>query len=256
MKVVVCTKCVPEGRARIDPVTKRLERDGAAEINTFDRYAIEEAVQIKERSEAEVVIISMGVESTTEALRDALALGADRAVLVSDPEAAGSDLLSTSRVLAKAIEREGADLVLFGQQASEGGGALLWSAVAELLRLPCISQTTRLELQEGSLRATRQSEVGDDVIESPLPAVVAVTDAINELRYTSLKGRIAAKKKPLDVLALSDLGLDVSQTGISGSGTDVRSIAEPPSRANVLKIEGDEGTAQVILDYLAERRLV
>jgi len=256
MKVVACVKCVPEGRARLDPRSRRLDRDGAGEINAFDRYAVEEAIRIKEASESEVVVVSMGPDPMAEALRSALALGADRAVLVSDPGAVGSDLIATSRVLAKVLERENPDVVLFGQQTSDGAGAVLWAAVADRVRLPAISQTTKLEIADGAVRATRQTEVGDDVIEAPLPVIVAVTDAINELRYATLKGKMAAKKKPLDVLTLSDLGLDPSTAGDAGSKTEVLGIGDPPARANALRVEDDEAAAQVIVDFLTERQLV
>jgi electron transfer flavoprotein beta subunit len=256
MKIVACVKCVPDGRARLDPDTKRIDRGGGAEINPFDLYAVEEAIRIKEELGAEVVVLSMGSESMAEAMRSALALGADRAVLVSDPGAAGSDMIATSKVLTKALEREGADLVLFGQQTGDGGGAVLWAAVAEGMRLPAISQTTKLEVAEGSVRAVRQTEVGDDVIEAPLPVIVAVTDAINELRYASLKGMMAAKKKPLETLTLADLGIDQMDAGDAGSRTEVRLIADPQARANATRIEDHGEAAQAIVEFLSERQLV
>lgn len=256
MKIVVCVKCVPEGRFSLDPQTKVLDRGRAAEINTFDLYAVEEALRIKESSDSEVVVATIGPESSAEALRTALALGADRAVLVNDPTAVGSDMLATSKVLAKVIEREHPDLVLFGQQTSDGGGALLWSAVAEWLRLPAVSQTNKLELQAGTLRATRQTEAGDDVVETPLPAIIAVTDAINELRYASLKGKMAAKKKPLEVLALSDLGLDSAVAGSQGSMTEVLQVVAPPARGKAVWIEVEEGAAEKVMTFLVERQLV
>jgi electron transfer flavoprotein beta subunit len=165
-------------------------------------------------------------------------------------------MIATSKVLAKVLERESADLILFGQQTSDGGAALLWAAVAEWLRLPAISQTTGLEIRDTKLRATRQTEVGDDIIEAPLPAIVAVTDAINELRYASLKGKMAAKKKPLEVLTLSDLALDASAVGDAGSKTEVRRITDPPARPNAVKVEDHDGAAQEIVDFLMERQLV
>jgi electron transfer flavoprotein beta subunit len=256
VKIVACVKYVPDGRARLDPESKRLERGSGGEINSFDLYAVEEAVRIKEDSGAEVVVLSMGPDSAVEALRTALALGADRAVLVSDPQAAGSDLLATSKVLARALQREAPDLILFGQQTSDGSGAVLWAAVAELLRLPAISQATKLEIRDGTVRATRQTEVGDDIIEAPVPAIVAVTDAINELRYASLKGVMAAKKKPLEVLGLSDLGGDALVTGDAGSKTEVLRIADPPARADAIRVEDQDEAAQRIVDYLAEKGLV
>src|SRR3954471_7948087 len=143
MKIAVCVKQVPEANAqkRIDPATKRLARGGEAALNAFDVNAVEEALRVKERvGEAEVVVVSMGPERALDALRKALAMGADRAVLVSDPAAEGSDLVATSAVLARALERESPDLVLFGQQASDSDGAVLWGAVAERLRRPLISQ--------------------------------------------------------------------------------------------------------------------
>jgi len=256
MKIVSCVKCVPDGRARLDPRSTRLDRSGGGEINPFDQYAVEEALRIKDDADAEVVVVSMGPEAAAEALRSALALGADRAVLVSDPAAVGSDMLATSKVLAKALEREGSDLILFGQQTSDGGGAVLWGAVAEWLRLPAISQVTKLEIRDATVRATRQTEVGDDVIEAPLPAIVAVTDAINELRYASLKGVMAAKRKPLDVLTLSDLGVEAPAVGDAGSKTEVRRIADPPPRANAITVEAHDGAAQAIVDFLVQRQLV
>src|SRR5690242_3877477 len=138
MKIAVCVKHVPGGRLRIDPGSKRLERGGPGELNSVDKNAIEEAVKLKESAGAEVVVVSMGPDQAVESLRTALALGADRAVLVTDGAAVGSDLVATSKVLAAALSREGADLVLFGQQTSDGGGSLLWAAVGDRLRLPII----------------------------------------------------------------------------------------------------------------------
>src|SRR5512141_2189090 len=140
MKIAVCVKHVPEGASRIDPGTKRLDRSGEGALNHFDANAVEEALRLKGDSDTEVVVVSMGPEKAADSLRKALAMGADRAVLVTDDALVGSDLVATSKVLAKALEREGADLVLFGQQASDGGGAVLWASVAELLHLPFISQ--------------------------------------------------------------------------------------------------------------------
>ena len=151
--------------------------------------------------------------------------------------------MATSRVLAAALEREGADLVLFGQQASDADGAVLWAAVAERLRRPVVSQAAELSVDEGSLRVKRQTEFGYDVIEAPLPAVVAVSDAINEPRYPSLKGIMGAKKKPQDVLSLADLGVDASAAGEAGSKTEVLALSDPPPRGGARKIEDDGNAA-------------
>src|ERR1700704_128255 len=165
-------------------------------------------------------------------------MGADRAVLVSDDAAAGSDLVATSKVLAKVLERESADLVLFGQQASDADGAVLWAAVAERLKRPVVSQAAELTVDSGSLRVKRQTEFGYDVIESPLPAVVAVSDAINEPRYPSLKGIMGAKSKPQETASLSELGVDPDRAGEQGSRTEVYALNDPPARADSKKIDG------------------
>ena len=256
MKIAVCVKHVPEGHSRLDPSSKRLDRSGEGALNHIDANAVEEALRLKGDSDTEVVVVSLGPAKAADSLRKALAMGADRAVLVTDDAAAGSDLVATSKVLAKALERENADLVLFGQQASDADGAVLWAAVAERLHRPVVSQAAELKQEGDSLRLKRQTEFGYDVIEAPLPAVVAVSDAINEPRYPSLKGIMGAKKKPFDTLALADLGVDTSAAGEAGSQTEVLALSEPPSRGDSRKIEGDADAPQAILDFLAEKRLV
>jgi electron transfer flavoprotein beta subunit len=259
MKIAVCAKYVPEATAvrRIDPSTKRLDRSGEGVLNPFDANAVEEALKLKEATgDGEVVIVSLGPEKALEAMRRALAMGADRVVLVSDEAAAGSDLVATSRVLAAALEREGADLVLFGQQANDGDGAVLWAAVADRLQRPLISQVAELSHEDGKVRGKRQTEFGYDVIEAPLPAVVAVSDAINEPRYPSLKGIMGAKKKPQETLSGGDLGLEAGALGEQGSGTSVLALGDPPPRGEARKIEDDGNAAQQIADFLAEKKLL
>ena len=257
MKIAVCVKQVPEGNSRIDPGTKRLDRSGQGALNAFDANAVEEALRLKDTTgEGEIVLVSMGPAKAQDALRKALAMGADRAVLVSDETAAGSDLVATSYALAKALEREGADLILFGQQAADSDGAVLWAAVADRLRLPVVSQAAEVTHADGKLTVKRQTEFGYDVIETPMPAVVAVSDAINEPRYPSLKGIMGAKSKPQETLSLSDLAVEEDRAGEHGSRTEVYALNDPPARADSKKIEDDGNAAQVILDFLAEKRLV
>src|SRR3954471_2078986 len=253
MRIAVCVKHVPEGLSRIDPSTKRLDRSGEGALNHFDANAVEEALRLKGDSDTEVVAISLGPQKALDSLRKALAMGADRAVLVSDDAAAGSDLVATSRLLAKALERENADLVLFGQQASAADGAVLWAAVAERLQRPVISQAAEVTLAGTTLRAKRQTEHGYDTIEAPLPAVVAVSDAINEPRYPSLKGIMGAKKKPFDTLTLAELGVDAGEACEAGSKTEVLALTDPPSRGDARRIQDDGGAAQAIVDFLAEK---
>jgi electron transfer flavoprotein beta subunit len=183
-------------------------------------------------------------------------MGADRAVLVSDDAAAGSDLVATSLALAKALEREQAELVLFGQQASDSDGAVLWAAVAERLRLPLVSQAAELTHADGKLTVKRQTEFGYDVIETPLPAIVAVSDAINEPRYPSLKGIMGAKSKPQETLSLADIGVESERAGESGSRTEVYALNEPPARGDSRRIEDDGNAAEAIIDFLGEKRLL
>jgi electron transfer flavoprotein beta subunit len=257
MKIAVCVKQVPEGNRRLDPATKRLDRSGEGALNAFDAHAVEEALRVKDHSgEGEVVLVSMGPAKAADALRKALAMGADRAVLVTDDAAAGADLVGTSRVLAAALEREQPDLILFGQQAADADGAVLWSAVADRLGRPVVSQVAALTVESDSVTGKRQTEHGYDVIRAPLPAVVAVSDAINEPRYPSLKGIMGAKTKPQESLALTDVGVDASSAGEAGAKTTVLEIGPPPSRGDSIKIEDDGSAAQKILDLVVERKLL
>jgi electron transfer flavoprotein beta subunit len=235
----------------------RLDRSGEAALNAFDVNAVEEALRVKEsQEEAEVVVVSLGPARAIDSLRKALAMGADRAVLVADDAAVGSDLVATSRALAKALGREQADLILFGQQSSDSDGAVLWAAVADRLRLPLISQAAELEIADGKATVKRQTEFGYDRIEAPLPAVVAVSDAINEPRYPSLKGIMGAKSKPQDTIGLADLGLSADDVGGAGSKTEVLAVGDPPARGESRKVEDDGTGAQQILDFLVEKKLV
>src|SRR6476619_448326 len=235
----------------------RLDRSGESALNAFDVNAVEEALRVKEsQGEAEVVVVSLGPARALDSLRKALAMGADRAVLVADDAAVGSDLVATSRALAKALGREQADLILFGQQSSDSDGAVLWAAVADRLRLPLISQAAELEIADGKATVKRQTEFGYDRIEAPLPAVVAVSDATNEPRYPSLKGIMGAKSKPQDTATAADLGLGADEIGEAGSKTEVLALHDPPPRGASRKIEDDGTGAQQILDFLLEKKLV
>jgi electron transfer flavoprotein beta subunit len=259
VKIAVCVKHVPDASSpkRIDPQTKRLDRSGEGALNAFDVHAVEEALRLKESTgEGVVVVVSLGPERALDSLRRALAMGADRAVLVSDEAAAGSDLVATSYALAKALEREEADLVLFGQQSSDSDGAVLWAAVADRLRRPVISQAAEITVAGGRVRAKRQTEFGYDVIEAPLPAVVAVSDAINEPRYPSLKGIMGAKKKPQETLSSGELGVEADRLGDAGSKTEVYALTDPPARGDTVKIEDDGSGAEKIVEFLAEKKLL
>jgi electron transfer flavoprotein beta subunit len=259
MKIAVCVKQVPDATVhrRMDPASKRLDRSGEAALNPTDLNAVEAALRIKEsQGEGEVVLVCLGPEKAVESLRKALAMGADRSVLVTDAAAAGSDLLGTSRALAAALERENADLVVFGQAANDSDGAVLWAAVAERLRRPVISQLATLDVEGDKIGGKRQTEHGYDLISAPLPVVVAVSDAINEPRYPSLKGIMGAKTKPQETLSAADLGIDADSLGEAGAKTVVLELSPPPSRGDQVQIEDDGSAAQKIVDYVNERRLL
>jgi len=253
VRIAVCVKAVPDSAvgARIDPATRRLDRSGDLVLSEFDAHAVEEALRLRDGvGEGEVGAISMGPPKAMDALRKALAMGADRAVLVSDDALVGSDLVGTSKALAGALEKEGADLVLFGQQSADGDGACLWAAVAERLRQPTISQVSELGVEGGNVTGKRQTEFGYDTIRAPLPAVVAVSDAINEPRYPSLKGIMGAKRKPQETLAAGDVG------GATDAKTTVTAVSPPPARGESRRIEDDGNAASAIVEFLAEKRLI
>jgi electron transfer flavoprotein beta subunit len=258
VKIAVCVKQVPDATSvrRLDSATNRLNRSGEGALNATDVNAVEEALRLKEAHGGEVVVVSLGPGKALDSLRKALAMGADRALLVSDDAAAGSDLVATSYALARALEREEADLILFGQQASDSDGAVLWAAVADRMRRALISQVADLSADGSSVTGKRQTEFGYDVISAPLPAVVAVSDAINEPRYPSLKGIMGAKSKPTETLSLAEIGVEAERAGTAGSRTSVLALAPPPSKGDQVKIEEDGSAAEQLVEWLAGRKLL
>jgi electron transfer flavoprotein beta subunit len=257
MRFVVCVKEVPAGSSRraIDPGTLRLRRDGDCELNAFDAHALEEALRLLDDvGSGEVVALSLGPPRAGKSLRRCLALGATRAVLVSDEAAAGSDLVATTAVLGRLLERERPDLILFGQQAEDSDGGLLYAAVADRLRLPAISKAGQLEIVDGKLQAWRSTEDGRELVRLPLPAVVAVSRAANEPRQASLKGSIEARKRPLEECTLAGLGLDPAAAGERGSRTVVHALSVPELARGRERFEGDAGhAAEHILAFLTAR---
>ncbi|HEY4349415.1 MAG TPA: electron transfer flavoprotein subunit beta/FixA family protein [Gaiellaceae bacterium] len=251
MKIAVCVKAVPDaGGRRLDPGSLRLDRSGDLVLSDFDLHPVEEALRLREAAgEGEVVVVSLAPTGVTDAVRKTLAMGADRAVLITDDSFAGADLLTTAHALAGALRREQADLVLFGQQSADGDGACLFAAVAELLQRPAISQVAELTIEPGAVTGRRQTEFGYERIRAALPAVVAVSDAINEPRYPPLKGIMSAKTKPQEILDADAVG------GVFAAQTTVLALSPPPSRGERRVVEA-EGGAEAIVAFLAERRLV
>ena len=260
MKIAVCVKEVPDTTAekRIDPSTFRLVRtEGDRMLNEFDKYAVEEAIRLKEAGTAdEVILISLGPEKAVESLRQALAMGADRLVLVSDPAAAGSDYLGTARALAKAIDETGAELVLLGAEATDARSGVLTATLGEVSGRTWVTSANSIAVNESSITIERQSDDGVDTVEAPLPAVVSVTKAINEPRYPSLKGIMGAKKKPQDVKSLGDIGVAASDVGEAGAKTKVVGVETPPARTAGVVVTDEGDGAQQILDFLIDKKLI
>ena len=260
MKIAVCVKEVPDTTAekRIDPSTFRLVRtEGDRMLNEFDKYAVEEAIRLKEAGTAdEVILVSLGPEKAVESLRQALAMGADRLVLVSDPAAAGSDYLGTARALAKAIDETGAELVLLGAEATDARSGVLTATLGEVSGRTWVTSANSIAVNGSSIPIERQSDDGVATVEAPLPAVVSVTKAINEPRYPSLKGIMGAKKKPQEVKSLGDIGLAASDVGEAGAKTKVVGVETPPARTAGVVVTDEGNGAQQILDFLIDKKLI
>ena len=243
MNIIVCIKQVPDTtNIRIDPETNTLVRSGVQSIvNPFDMYAIEEAVRLKEKFGGLVTVITMGPPQAEEALREAISLGADEAVLVSDRAFAGSDTWATSYTLSKAVQKIGKfDLVICGKQAIDGDTAQVGPGVAAFLDIPQITFVKKIEdIKDSFIRAERMTEEGYDIIESPLPCLITVVKEINEPRLPSLKGKMRAKKIEIKKLEAKDLDADPDSLGLKGSPTKVVKIFTPPPRKGGQMLEGE-----------------
>ena len=248
MNIVVLVKQVPdtysERKLRADDST--LDRDAAdAVINELDEYAIEEGLRLSEAHGGEVTIVSMGPEKAADAIRKALSMGADKAVQVTDEALRGSDGLVTSAVLASVLGRTGFDLVILGSESTDARMGTLAAMLAERLGVPQMSFASQVETDGSKISIRRQADYGYDTVEATTPAVVSVVEKINEPRYPSFKGIMAAKKKPVEKLALADLEIDPAQTGLAASDTEVLSwAARPPRQAGtIVEDEGEGGKA-------------
>lgn len=264
MKIAVLVKEVPDAAVekRLDPNTKRIDRSGEKNLNPFDQNAIETAVQLREGGAPvdEIVAVTMGPESSANALNKAVSLGADRSVQLTDDALAGSDVWATGYALAKVLESESPDLVLLGQQSDDGENYSIGAVVAENLKMPSLTQVIDLKLDGDTLTMERQAEYGYDTVKVTLPAVISVGDAINEPRYPSLKAIMGAKKKPRDTKATGDVGIDASQVGEAGSKTAVLAINPPPAKESGELIEDADAdvdaTVARIVAFLDERKLI
>ena len=249
MNVVVCVKQIPDptAPAALDPNTKTMKRDGKLQLDDSDAYGVEMALQlVGAAGEGEVSLVSMAPNNETSGLRTALAMGAAKAVLVSDPALLGSDALTTAKVLAKAIERlGGADLVIAATESTDGYTGTIPEQIAELLGLPSITFAKHVEVSGNALAVRRQTEAGYDEVECPLPALISVTAGVVEPRYPSFKGIMAAKSKPVDTVTAADLGVD--PVGWAGAGQEITDVtaAEARKAGEIVEDEG-EGYLRVI----------
>jgi electron transfer flavoprotein beta subunit len=245
MKIMVCLKQVPHQDARldIDAAGTWIKEDGIKfEINSYDTYALEEALRIKDAGEAEVVVASIGPERVTQALRTALGMGADRAVHVKDAEVQGSDALGIARVLAAIAKAENPDLILMGLMSDDGNFSAVPPMLAELVGVPHTTAALKIERAGGNVTVDREIEGGaHEVQELKTPCLVAVQSGLNQVRYASLKGIMAAKKKPLDVKTAADLGL-AGKVGAGAAKVKIEKLAPPPKgdRAEILKGSTDD----------------
>lgn len=252
MRIAVLLKQVPESTdVQIDPETGTLRREGAAAMmNPFDTYALEEAVRVKEKLDGEVIAVSMGPPQAEEMLREAVSLGADRAVLVSDRAFAGSDTLATSLTLSGALKKIGFDLIICGKQAIDGDTAQVGPGVATFLDIPQATYVRKIEeISEEKARVERLLEDGYEVVELPLPALLTVVKEINEPRLPSLRGKMKARKIEIEHLTQADLEIETERLGLQGSPTNVYKVFAPEKRAGG---ETREGEPVDLIAWLAE----
>jgi electron transfer flavoprotein beta subunit len=259
MNIVVLMKQVPDTYAerKLNPADNTLDRDAAdAVINEIDEYAIEEGLRLKEAHGGEVTILTMGPDRAGESIRKALSMGADKGVHVSDPALHGSCAITTAKVLAKALGTLEYDLVIAGLEATDSRLSVVPALLAEATGLPQLTGARKVIADGNTLTIERVTDTGYDVITASTPAVLSVVEKINDPRYPSFKGIMAAKSKPVQTLTLSDLGIAEDEVGLSAATTVVAGFSEAPPRGagTVVKDDGSGGSA--IADFLASKKLI
>jgi electron transfer flavoprotein beta subunit len=266
MNIVVLVKYVPDATAdrrfEQDFTVDRVGVDGL--LSELDEYAVEQALQLKEKrpdDAIEVTALTVGPEKAVDAVRKALQMGADKGVHVLDDAIAGSDYLGTSLVLAKAIEKLGAetpvDLVVTGMASTDASGSVVPVMLAERLNLPQVTLAAVVETQGDQVRIKRDTDAATEVVGARMPLVLSVTDQSGEARYPSFKGIMAAKKKPLDVFSLADLGLEASQVGLGAAYTEVAdATARPPRTAGEIVKDEDGSGAKALAEFLAAKKFI
>jgi electron transfer flavoprotein beta subunit len=269
MNIVVCVKYVPDATA-----DRRFESDGTVDrvgvdglLSELDEYAVEQALQLKEKNEGTTVTaLCVGPEKAVDAVRKALQMGVDSGVLVSDEAIAGSDYAATSLVLAKAVEKIGADtfagsggvdVVMCGMASTDASGGIVPAMLAERLGLPQVTLASVVETQGDQVRIKRDSDSATEVVGATMPLVLSVTDQSGEARYPSFKGIMAAKKKPLETWTLSDLGVDGGEVGLSVAWTAVEDTTERPPRSAGEIVKDEDGSgAEALVGFLASKKFI
>ena len=267
MNIAVCVKYVPDATGdrhfEDDKTVDRVGVDGL--LSELDEYAVEQALQIKEKSEnpddVTVTAVCVGPEQAVDAVRKALQMGADQGVHVSDEAIAGSDAIATSLVLAKAIqkgtEKGSYDLVICGMASTDGSMSVVPAMLAERLGLPQLTLASVVEAQGDQVRIKRDGDIATEVVGGTMPLVLSVTDQSGEARYPSFKGIMAAKKKPLETLSLSDLGVDAGDVGLSVAWSQVEdTTARPPREAGEIVKDEDGTGAKALADFLAAKKFI
>jgi electron transfer flavoprotein beta subunit len=259
MNIVVLVKQVPDSGAErtLHPTDQTVDRGGANNvINEMDEYAIEEALKLQEAHGGEVTVLTVGPEQATEAVRKALQMGPDKAVHVVDDALHGSCAPATSKVLAAALRTLDPDLILSGAESTDGRVQVMPHMIAERLGIAALTGARKLTVDGTALTVERQTDEGYEVVTAATPAIVSVWDTINEPRYPSLKGIMAAKKKPIQTLSLADLGIAADEVGFAGATSTVVESAKRPPRQAGTKVtdEGDGGTK--LVEFLAAEKFV
>jgi len=260
MKIVVCVKQVPDtwSEKKLDPASKTLDRDSVDGVmNELDEYAVEEALKIASGPCGEVTVLSMGPSQSNETIRKALSMGANAGIHIQDDGLAGSDAIATSLAIAKVIEGRGVDLILFGSESTDARMSVIPAMVAERLGLPQLTFANKVNAPgDGTVTAHRLTDYGYDVVEASTPAVVSVVEKINEPRYPSFKGIMAAKKKPVEVITITDAGIEPAAVGLGAAWSEVADFAAAPPRAagTVVTDDGDGGVK--IAEYLSTQKFI
>jgi electron transfer flavoprotein beta subunit len=261
MKMYVCIKQIPDPNtvvSKLEPNTKRLVRTGVSLVlDPGDESTISAAIKIRDTiGNSEVTVVSMGPASAQEAMRRALAMGADRAILVTDPALAGSDALGTARVLAAVLKKEEVDLVFCSTESTDGYTGMVPGGIAEFLNLPQLTFAREITIDSHKVVTKRVTMTGYQTVESPLPAVVTIASGAYEAIYPTMKGIMGAKKKPFTQLTLADLGIEASQVGEAGARERVMAIGQAEARAAGQVIKDEGNSAQAIADFLQRYQLL